>query len=359
MLPHLFAVVLAGGSGTRFWPASRTARPKQLLPIGPTEDSLIAATVRRIESLCPPERTLIATGQHLLGATRAALPWLPESSFLGEPVARNTAPCIAWAAWEALRRDPEALIMVLPSDQHVSDSAGFVAALEKACQVAIGGSIVTIGITPTRPETGYGYIEAGAERSPGVREVARFVEKPDRARAEEYLASGRHSWNSGMFFFRADVLLAAIRAHAPAIAEGLDRLERAGTDLAAETARVFDAFPSISIDYAVMEKVDNLAVVPSSFGWSDLGSWQSAWELAEKDENGNAAPASAVLADARANLVMDLRSNGSGRVIALAGVEGLCIVETDDALLIVPRESAQDVRKLVDALRARGRTDLL
>ena len=358
MIPHLFTVVLAGGSGTRFWPASRKARPKQLLPIGPGADSLIAATVRRIESVCPPERTLIATGLHLLAATRAALPWLPESSFLGEPAPRNTAPCIAWAAWEALRRDPEALIMVLPSDQHVADPPQFLAALELACRTAMGGSIVTIGLTPTRPETGFGYIEAGALRSPGVREVLRFVEKPNRARAEEYVASGRHSWNSGMFFFRADVLLTAIRAHAPAIADGLDRLA-AASDVAAETARVFDAFPSISIDYAVMEKVKDLAVVPASFGWSDLGSWQSAWELAEKDAEENVAPPSAVLADARGNLVMDLRSNGSRRVIALAGVEGLCVVETDDALLVVPRDSAQDVRKVVDALQARGRTDLL
>jgi len=357
MIPHLFAVILAGGSGTRFWPASRKHRPKQLLPIGPTPDSLITATVRRIAPVCPAERTLIATGVHLLDATRALLSWLPASSFLGEPVPRNTAPCIAWASWEALRRDPDALVMVLPSDHYIADAAEFLSYVETACRVAAAGAIVTLGLKPTRPETGYGYIEAGAEREPGVCDVARFVEKPDRTSAEGYLASGRHFWNSGMFFFRASVLLDAVREHAPAIASGLELMARAGTD--PERAEAFASFPSISIDYAVMEKAENLAVVPSHFAWSDLGSWQSAWELADKDEAGNAAPADAVLADARGNLVMDLRSAGGPRVIALAAVEGLCVIETDDALLVVPRERAQDVRKLVDALQARGRSDLL
>lgn len=360
MDPHLFSVILAGGSGTRFWPASRKLLPKQLLAIGPEPRCLLAATVRRIEPLCPAERTLIATGVHLLEATRALLPWLPDASFLGEPVARNTAPCIAWATWEILARDPEAVVMVLPSDQHIGEPEAYRRALAAAVESARTGAITTIGLTPSRPETGYGYVEAGEARGGGALRVARFVEKPDRARAEQYLASGRHYWNSGMFFFRADVMAAAVRRFLPELGRALDELAALpGAERGAATAQAFGSFPSVSIDYAVMEKAEDLAVVPASFGWSDLGSWQSAWELADKDELANAAPADAVLADARGNLVRDLRTDGRRRVIALVGVEGLCVIETDDALLVISREQAQDVRKVVDALTARGRTDLL
>lgn len=357
---HLFSVILAGGSGTRFWPASRRLMPKQLLPIGPEPECLIAATVRRIETLCPPERTLIATGVHLLEATRRLLPWLPEASFLGEPMAKNTAPCIAWATWEILARDPEAVVMVLPSDQHIGDPEAYRRALGVAVEQARGGSITTLGLTPTRPETGYGYIEAGPALGAAVRAVARFVEKPDRARAEEYQRSGRHYWNSGMFVFRADVMARAVREHLPDVARALDELaELPPAERDAATARAFERFASVSIDYAVMEKARDLAVVPASFGWSDLGSWQTAWELSEKDEHENAAPPDAVLADARGNLVRDLRSDGRRRVIALVGVEGLCVIETDDALLVIPRGESQEVRQVVDALKARGRGDLL
>jgi mannose-1-phosphate guanylyltransferase len=351
---HLFAVILAGGSGTRFWPASRRLRPKQLLAIGPDpERSLIAATVSRIAPRCPPERTLVATGEHLLDATRRALPELPESSFLAEPVARNTAPCIGWAAAIAEQRRPGALVMVLPSDHHVADEASFLDAVSIALESARGGAIATIGITPDRAETGYGYIEAGAELGGGAREVVRFVEKPDRERAEQYLASGRHFWNAGMFFFRAGVMLEALRMHAPEIRTGVDRMLAAGSREAERQA--FSEMPSISIDYAVMEKASPLTVVPASFGWSDLGSWQSAWELGAKDPGGNVAPAGAVLLDARGNLV----ASSGGKLVALVGVEDLCVVETEDALLVMPRARAQEVRRVVDALGERGRDDLV
>jgi len=334
--------------------------PKQLLAIGPEPDSLIAATVRRIESLVPAERTLIATGVHLLDETRRVLSWLPSAAFLGEPIAKNTAPCIAWASWEVVRRNPNGVVMVLPSDQHVGDPQAFLDAVRRAVESSARGPITTIGLLPTRPETGYGYIEAGAESSPGVRDVARFVEKPDRARAEEYAASGRHYWNSGMFFFRADVMQAAVREHLPEMAAGLDRVfSLPPAQRARAIAEEFERFPSISIDYGVMERARSLAVVPASFGWSDLGSWQVAWELASKDAQGNAAPAGAVLAGARGNLVRDLRTDGRERVIALVGVEGLCVIETDDALLVIPRERSQDVRVVVDELKARGRSELV
>ena len=359
-MSQAFALILAGGSGTRFWPASRTTRPKQVLAIGHgAKDPLIARTARRIEALCPADRTFIATGTSLVGVTREALPWFPESAFLAEPVARNTAACIGWASAIIRRRDPEALIAALPSDQLMDDEPGFRAAVTQAFKVAENGTIVTMGIKPNRPETGYGYIEVGSELSPGVSRVARFVEKPTREVAEGYLASGKYLWNAGMFFFRAQSMLDAIEKHMPKLAEGIERIETAakrGTEAErAETVNVFEALESISIDYGIMEKVRELAVVPADVGWSDLGSWHTVWELGEKDAQGNVAHDDAVLVDAQNNLIENLRTvPGGKRVIALVGVHDLCVVDTDDALLVIPRERCQDVRAIVDALKRRG-----
>ncbi|WP_438017356.1 mannose-1-phosphate guanylyltransferase [Sorangium sp. So ce315] len=362
-------LILAGGAGTRFWPASRAARPKQLLPLLGGEP-LITATARRVLPLCARggsdgwERIWIATGKHLVAPTRAALPDVSERRLLVEPVPRNTAPCIGWAAATIAREDPDAIVIVLPSDHHIADVPRFLEVLEAAVASARGGAITTIGIRPTHPETGFGYIEVAAAGagSAAPREVLRFVEKPSRERAAEFLASGRFLWNAGMFIFRAGDMRAAIRAHLPALAEGLDEIDRAaalGAAVEAEAIeRVFPRLPAVSIDHGVMEHVGGLAVVPGDFGWSDLGGWQSAWELAEKDDRGNSAPAGSVLVDARDNYLVDLRARAGGaddgRVIALVGVEGLVVVETDDALLIVPRDRAQDVKHVVDALKARG-----
>jgi mannose-1-phosphate guanylyltransferase len=360
-LSHLYTIVLAGGSGTRFWPASRRLLPKQLLPLAPgSAESLIADTVRRLEPLCPASRVVVATGAHLVDGTRKALSWLGPDAFLGEPRAKNTAPCIAWATAVIARRDPNAVVMVVPSDHHIGEPERFRAVLKAAIGSA-QTAITTVGIRPTRPETGYGYIEIGEPAGAEVFRVARFVEKPNRARAEEYLRGGRHLWNSGMFFFRASVLLDAVKEHVPEVWAGIERIEAAAKVSkeaeAAATREAFDQFPSVSIDYAVMEKASPLHVVPGSFGWSDLGAWESAWELAEKDEQGNSKNEHAVYVDARNNLAMDLSSARSGKVLALVGVEGLCVVETDDALLVIPRERSQDVRSVVEALTRSGRQD--
>ncbi len=362
---NIFAVILAGGSGTRFWPASRRLRPKQLLPLGPSAPrSLIGATVERLAGLVDEQSILVATGKHLVEGTRAELPSLPHDAFLAEPCAKNTAPCIGWAAALVALKDPLAVVCVLPSDQHAQDAVEFRRIVALAAESARQGIITTIGIVPSRPETGYGYIKKGKVSRSGVHDVAGFVEKPSREIAERYLNSGEYLWNAGIFVFRACDMLSAIEKHLPEMSASL-KLVAAAHGTSKESAAVdefFQSTQSISIDYGVMEKEKQLNVVPGEFGWSDLGSWESAWELSPKDEAGNSAPRGTILVDAANNIVEDLRSQStqepmSKKVIALVGVEGLCVVETDDALLVMPRDRAQDVREVVAELKNTDRID--
>jgi mannose-1-phosphate guanylyltransferase len=352
-MAHVHALILAGGSGTRFWPASRRHRPKQFLALaGADDEPLIAATVRRLEPLVPISDVWIATSTALLEATAEALPQVPRAHLLAEPVARNTAPPIGWATSIIGRADPDCVLVVLPADHFIADEAAFRSTLERAIATAEKGLITTIGISPTRPETGYGYIELGPAIEPGVHSVERFYEKPDRARAERYLAGKRHLWNAGMFVYQAHVMRAAITKHLPALDAGLARIEADPASL----AEVFPALPSISIDHGIMEKTDRIAVVPGSFGWNDVGSWEVAWELARHDANGNSLPDGTVAIDATGNLVRELTTS-HGKRFALLGVHDLVIVETDDAILVMPRASAQDVRHVVDELIRRGESD--
>jgi mannose-1-phosphate guanylyltransferase len=333
-----------------------------LLALAPgSSESLIAQTVRRIASIC--DDTRIATGESLLAATRAALPNLPSSAFLGEPMARNTAACIGWGSAVVARQDPEAVVAVLPSDHHIRDEGAYLDTVRVALDSARRGVVTTIGIEPTRPDTGYGYVEAGESVTDRIQRVSRFVEKPDRPTAEQYVASGRYYWNSGMFFFRAADMLAAIREHMPALGVGLDTIEQAarvGPDAEASAVRdVFSGLASVSIDYGVMEKLDRLHVVVGRFGWSDLGSWEASYDLAAKDASSNAVDAGVVLVDATGNLVRDLRGDGVRRVIALVGVHDLCVVEPADAHLNIPRERSQAVRSVVEAHKVRKDTQTL
>lgn len=356
--PSVHALILAGGAGTRFWPASRSLLPKQLLPLV-GHDPLILQTAKRVLPLVSWDHLHVATGKHLVEQTAAVLPDLHVHNTLVEPTPRNTAPCIGWAAARIARTDPDAVLMVLPSDHHVMDLPGFLRAIEHAVEKAASGVITTIGIKPSHPETGFGYIEVDGETTgQNVCRAKRFVEKPSRTRAEEFVAGGRHLWNAGMFFFRVRDMLEAIRKHLPGLAEGLDALDAAAQndDEDAAVGRIFGTLPAVSIDHGVMDHLAEFAVVPGDFGWSDVGSFQSAWELADKDKHGNVAPEHSVLIDAQRNLVMDLRTTHapSERVIALVGVEDLVVIETNDALLVVPRSRAQDVKDVVAALKHRG-----
>jgi mannose-1-phosphate guanylyltransferase len=353
----VYAVIMAGGSGTRFWPLSRKAWPKQFLALAGADASLLQRTVRRLSGVIPTERVLVVTSAQHAQATREQLPELPAHNVLAEPAARNTAPCVAWAAAHIAAMAPEAVLAVLPADPHIGDEAAYRELLLRAAAAAASGGLVTIGVQPTRPETGYGYIEVGAELAAGVSRVSRFVEKPDLARAQQFLQDGRFLWNSGMFFFRADAVLAEFERQLPdvyAFTRGYREALAQGEASAYVQAR-YAGLTSVSVDHGIMERASDIRVVPGSFGWFDIGSWTTAYELADKDAAGNAVIGEASLINAEGCYVRG-RAN---KLVALIGVQDLVVVDTDDALLIMPRERAQDVRRVVDDLAARGQKKYL
>ncbi len=350
-LEKAYAVIMAGGSGTRFWPLSRSSRPKQFLSLGPDDRSLLRATAERVWEVIPPSRTWVVTAESQRGLVEKELPELDGGQILAEPVGRNTAPCIGWAASHILRKDKDAIMAVLPADHYISDTEGYADSLRRGLEAATHGDYVTIGIRPTRAETGYGYIEVGGELDPGVFRARRFVEKPNRKRAEQFVASDSFLWNSGMFFFLASRILEAIDQHLPGLGSELKRYDeaaRSGNEASAVQSS-YANLPAVSVDHGIMEKVDAVSVVPGSFVWSDLGSWTSAWELAEQDEHSNVVPKDGICVDAHRNYV----HAPSQKLIALVGVDDLVIVDSGDALLVVPRDRAQDVRDVVAKLRER------
>lgn len=344
-------VVIAGGRGTRFWPRSREQRPKQFLPIlGGT--SLLRQTVERVLPAHGPERLFVATTTDLAEATRRMLPELPGENVLAEPEGRNTAPCLALAALAIARRFPEAVMVVLSADHWIGDDEAFLDDL----RVAVGHAsstheLVTFGIPPAHPETGYGYLETEGEGR--VRRAAAFREKPPLETALQYVASGRHFWNAGIFVWRLQDLREELAAHAPGVLGPLEDWDRAGADPAALPA-AYARCEATSIDYAVMERSGRVAVVPATFRWSDVGSWPALLAFRDKDGDGNSVQGDAVLVDAK-----DCAVFGGDRLVALAGVSGLIVVDEPDALLVTHRDRAQGVKDVVEALKRRGRRDLL
>jgi mannose-1-phosphate guanylyltransferase len=298
-------------------------------------------------------------------AARRLLPRLPKANLIVEPCARNTAPCVGLAALHVARRDPAGVMVMLPADHHVARPAAFREALLVAARVAADGHIATVGLRPSRPETGYGYLEVGdplsvkwrTRKGLAPRRVARFVEKPDAATAARYLASGDHLWNSGIFAFRADVILEEIRRTMPDLAHQLGEIGAAlGTPGYARTlAHAFPACPSVSIDYGVMERSDRIAVVPAEFGWSDVGSFAALPEVRKRDRQGNVAEGEALVFDGKDNVVLA----AGGRPLALIGLDGVIAVDAGDAVLVCHKDRAQDVRKAVEELKRRGRDEVL
>lgn len=386
---HTFVVILAGGGGTRLWPHSRKSRPKQFLPMLPGGETLLAATVRRTRSLAPIERTLVVTTAEQVEELRLCVPELPIDNILIEPIGRNTAPCIGLAAVAVRRRDPQAVMAVLPSDHFVADEASFMRTLTGALACAAAGHIVTLGIRPTHPETGYGYIQLGGSDAPAAGDspsaetgappepiwrAAAFVEKPTAARARDYLQAGNFVWNSGTFFFPAQRILDELHRHLPALGAILDDI----ADSPAHTAVRYPEAPSISIDYAVMERLGEeqvgaaaaIRVLSGDFGWNDVGSFAAVPLLHPADEQqnyivraarepaGEGAPGpqppgapEPMLVDSSGNLVW----NSGHQLIAALGVTGLVIAVTGDVVLVMPRERAQEVRELVARLKNSGR----
>jgi len=349
--PQILPVILCGGTGTRLWPLSRESYPKQFWPLA-SDKTMLAETAARGSGagFLPPmivcneaHRFLVAEQLRDKGA-----------SIVLEPIGRNSAPAIAAAALLAEETAPGAVLWFMAADAAIGDVAALQAALAKAAAAARAGAIVTFGMQPTAPEVGYGYIETG-EALPGsadVKRIARFVEKPDAARAAEFLKTGRHLWNSGMFVATATTMLAELETHAPEVLKGV-RAAVAGAardgDFIRLEAAAFTATPAISIDYAVMERTQKSAVVPASIGWSDIGSWAALWEVQPKDAAGNATHGPVALVDAKNCYV-----RSEGILTGVIGLEDVVVVVTDDAVLAMHRDHAQDVKKLVDQLKARG-----
>jgi mannose-1-phosphate guanylyltransferase len=360
----IYPVIMAGGAGTRFWPLSRRNRPKQFLALTGGAP-LLVATVARLPPLARVERTYVVCGPAHAAAVKRMLPRLPRANLLVEPCARNTAPCVGLAALHVARRDPEGILAMLPADHHIARPESFRESLVAAARLAQGRSIVTIGIRPSRPETGYGYLKVGVRiASPaGTRsqypaaKVERFVEKPDLATASRYLSEGGYLWNSGIFVFRADVILEEIRRAMPALGEQLGAIEAViGKPAYQRTLkRVFPGCPAISIDYGVMEKSRRIAVVPAEFGWSDVGSFAALPEVRETDAQGNVVQGEALVIDGKGNVVLA----ADGRPVAVIGLDDVVVVDAGDAVLVCRRDRAQDVRKAVEELKLRGREELL
>jgi mannose-1-phosphate guanylyltransferase len=356
---HVYAVILAGGSGTRFWPLSRRTRPKQLLRLL-GKRTLLEETVARLRGLVPPERTYIFTSQAVRNEIVRLLPRIPRAQIIAEPASRNTAPTLGLAAHEIHRRDADGVMVVLPSDHVIAKVEIFRRVLRAACLCAfVDGRSVVIGLKPTRPDTGYGYVRRGkmqgrAERQ-AVYEVEKFTEKPSLPVARRYVASGRYLWNGGMFIWRASTLLSNLQKLQPRMASGLERIARAGGAKSAQALRrLYPRLENISIDYAVMEKISQVYVVPAAIGWSDVGSWTVAYDLLPKDAERNVRPPDTLTLGAVGNIIVS-----PGKFVAAVGVQNLVIVETADALLVCARDKSQDVGRAVQEIKKRGRMDLL
>ncbi|MFB0872452.1 MULTISPECIES: mannose-1-phosphate guanylyltransferase/mannose-6-phosphate isomerase [unclassified Sphingobium] len=353
---RIYPVILSGGSGTRLWPLSQPHKPKQFVPVV-TDNSMIQETILRVVERPEFAAPIIVSGEsqgHLVTQALAGIGVEPAAILL-EPAARNTAAAVAIAAHWVAANDPDALMMVMPSDHVINDRPSLYRAIEAAARAAQGGRLVTFGIQPTHPETGYGYIERGdalAEVA-DVHDVVSFREKPPLETATAYFEGGQHYWNGGMFLFSAGDYLTALRDHAPDVAAASGAaMDKAGADgpIVRPDAEAFMAGPDISIDHAVMEKATNVAVVPVDMGWSDVGSWDALWTICEQDARANGVRGDGFVIDGDGNLIYV----SDGPPVAALGIRDCVIVSTAEGILVAPRDRSQDVKKIVDHLKQRG-----
>jgi mannose-1-phosphate guanylyltransferase len=355
---HYYGLILAGGRGTRFWPRSRKRSAKQVLNVV-GERTLIQATVDRLTPVIDPQRIWVLTNDHLRATIVKQLPEVPKNQILAEPLQRNTAPAIGLAAHILHSLDPDAVMGVFPADHVIGKLPPYRAIVRAAFKGAAQGHLMVVGIEPRWPETGYGYIEFPRDTkagSPAAISVRKFHEKPELPKAKRYLTAGNFYWNSGMFFWRTDVLLDQLRRHLPKTATVLASLPRFGArSFAAKMKSAFPLCDNISIDYAVLEKAaDVRGIAAGDFGWNDVGSWNAVYELLERDSNGNVMALESICLDSHNNFV-----DARGKVVALVGVRDLIVVDTPDALLVAARDCAQQVGDIVKALEKRNRHDLL
>ncbi|MFQ5616451.1 MAG: sugar phosphate nucleotidyltransferase [Anaerolineales bacterium] len=355
----LYALIMAGGTGSRLWPRSRTTLPKQFLAL--TGDlTMLQQAQRRLLPLIPPTRTLIATNQSYVEIVARQLPDLPLENILGEPVGRGTAAAIGLTAIHIRRRNPHAIMAILTADHLIKKTETFRQVLRAASHVAGEDWLVTLGIMPGYPETGYGYVERGdmlgmVGEFEGYR-VQRFIEKPDRARAEAYLQSGNYAWNSGMFIWKVSRVLDEMAQHMPELYAGLLAIERAiDTPQVGETlASVFPQLPNQTIDYGIMEKAERVAVLPVDLGWNDVGSWSAVYDVLPRDKKNNVVVGRHLSPDTKNSLIYSPQ-----RLVATIGLDDVVIVDTEDVLLVCPRSRSQDVRDLVDLLKSNGESNYL
>jgi mannose-1-phosphate guanylyltransferase/mannose-6-phosphate isomerase len=352
----IYPVILSGGAGTRLWPLSRAAMPKQLLPLV-SDKTMLQETVQRVGGALDMQAPLIVCGNEhrFLVAEQMREIGVTPLGIVLESVGRNTAPAVAAAAHYLRAIDPEAMMLVLPADHVIEHRAAFLQSVAAAAEQAGEGALVTFGIVPTAPETGYGYIHRGQAAGATCYGVDRFVEKPDRETAQSFVADGGYYWNSGMFLFRADSYIAELQAYAPAIdtaAEAAVRLGYRDLDFLRLQEQEFAASPSDSIDYAVMEHTKRAVVVPADIGWSDVGSWSALWEVQARDADGNAQRGDVYLDGVKNTLV-----RAESRIVAVVGVENLVVVETADAVLVVHKDQVQRVKQIVDHLKTAERTE--
>jgi len=350
-------VIMAGGSGSRLWPLSRTLNPKQFLPLADNKYSMLQATINRLSGLDAAPPLLICNEDHrFLAAEQLRQLGLCDARIILEPVGKNTAPAIALAALQAVADGRDPILLVLAADHLIQDVTAFHSSIEAARPLAENGKLVTFGIVPTQPETGYGYIETGSAMGQGFT-VNRFVEKPDQPTADNYLASGKYLWNSGMFMFQSSRYLQELERFSPEILSACRSALSSSTqdlDFIRVDSAAFVACPEDSIDYAVMEKTEDAVVLPLDAGWSDIGSWSALWDVNAKDDNANV-----FKGDVLAHNTYNSYVYADNRMVATVGLDNLVVVETKDAVLVVNKDNVQDVKKIVEQLKLSERTEYI